>query len=570
MTKNINICGITGFEKNRTFVLFIFLWFIVNTIQTVFTEIMPDETYYALYGKALAWGYYDHPPMVGLMTYLSELLFNGNMAVRFMTIIFQILTIIVTWKIIEEKSPDSHKAVLFFIIASSLVMFHAYGFVTAPDVPFLFFTVLFIFSYRKFIDDSSWSAVLLLALSMSGMFYSKYHAILVIGFVVLSNLRLLLNYKFWLSGILALILLIPHIYWQFTNDFPSFQYHLSDRSSRFMWSYFFEYLPNQMAVFNPFTFGAVVYILIKYKPRDVFEKSLYFLIVGFIAFFWIASCRGHVEPHWTVAASIPMIILLYRRSLENKKLMRYVKRCIVPSIILIIFARIALIAELLPQRLNFSGKEERYKAIESVAGDVPVVFTGSFQNPSNYSFFTKKESTVLSAINSRQTQFDIWAKELDYQGKKVFICHNDKTKSKEYSVDEHTFYGYFTENFQSANRVKISYTLTDTEAVPGTVLRVPFEMHNPTNHDVDFNHPEFPVNCKAAFMINPRKGQLYFADCQFSAPADVIPANSTIKGELTTIVPEIDNAEYTFTLTLVNAICASRNSDYHSLKVTRK
>jgi hypothetical protein len=28
-----------------------------------------------------------------------------------------------------------------------------------------------------------------------------------------------------------------------------------DRSAGFRWSYFLEYLPNQMAVFNPFTLG---------------------------------------------------------------------------------------------------------------------------------------------------------------------------------------------------------------------------------------------------------------------------------------------------------------------------
>ena len=326
-------------------------------------------------------------------------------------------------------------------------------------------------------------------------------------------------------------------------------------------------MPNQLAVFNPFTIGAVVYIMIKYKWSDIFERSLYFMIIGFIGFFWATSCRGHVEPHWTVAASIPMIILLYRRSLGNKKLTYFIKYWITASIVLIIVARIALIAEIFPQRLNFSGKEERNKAIESVVGDVPVVFTGSFQNPSNYSYFTKKESTVLSAINSRQTQFDIWAKELDYQGKKVFIYGNYENRSKEYSVKGHTFHGYFTENFQSVNRTKIDYTLTATEVVSGTVLRIPFEMLNPTNHIVDFNHPEFAVSCKAAYMINR---QLHYADCQFDTPVGLIPVNGTIKGELTTVVPDIEPVNYTFTLTLVNHVCSAKSSSYQPIKIVSK
>jgi len=133
---------------------------------------------------------------------------------------------------------------------------------------------------------------LLLCLSMAGMVYSKYQSCLVIGLVVLSNLHLLLKPKFWLAGISALLLLSPHFYWQYSHDFPSFQYHLVDRSNQFQLKYFLEYLPNQLAVFNPFTFGLVVYILIKYKSKDVFERGLFFLIIGFIAFLLVMAVKS--------------------------------------------------------------------------------------------------------------------------------------------------------------------------------------------------------------------------------------------------------------------------------------
>ena len=98
-------------------------------------------------------------------------------------------------------------------------------------------------------------STLLLCLTMVGMVYSKYQASLVIVFVILSNFRLLLKPKFWLAGICALLLLSPHFYWQYSNHFPSFQYHLVDRSNHFQLRFFLEYLPNQLVVFNPFTLG---------------------------------------------------------------------------------------------------------------------------------------------------------------------------------------------------------------------------------------------------------------------------------------------------------------------------
>jgi hypothetical protein len=569
MKKDIHIYGINGFKWEHLFMLLLFAWLCINILQSVFTEALSDETYYYMYGEKLSWGYFDHPPVVGVMTCLSGLLFAGNLSIRFATVILQLFTIIIIWKIIAERSPDARKVVLFFIITASFVMFQTYGFVTTPDAPFLFFAAFFLYGYKRFLKDESWLNTVFLAVSMTGMMYSKYHTVLIVGLIVFSNLRLLASRRFQIAGVLTLLLLIPHIYWQVANDFPSIQYHLSDRNRDFRWSDFLKYLPNQLAVFNPFTFGAVVYVLIKYKPEDLFGRGMYFLIMGFILFFWLTSFRGEVEPHWTVAASIPMIILLYRHSLENKRLMRYVKKVIAPTLLLLLLARVALTTDLLPASLGFSGKKEASRRIESIAGDVPVVFTGSFQNPSGYHFFTGKESFVLSAVTGRKTQFDLLEKELNYQGKPVFVCQENNNKAQKYMADGHVIYGYFVEHLQTVNREKIEFVLDKTELYPGDTLHVPFIMHNPTDHDVHFLHPELPVTCRAAYVTG-RNANAVFADCELSEPILLLPAHSTVRGDIKTVVPSLDPMKCQFTLTLVNPVCAARNSAYVPVKILRK
>ena len=77
----------------------LFIWFIINILQGIFTEIQEDEAYYHLYGEHLAWGYFDHPPMVGLMTFLSSIFFSGTLGVRFFTILASCLSLIVIWRI---------------------------------------------------------------------------------------------------------------------------------------------------------------------------------------------------------------------------------------------------------------------------------------------------------------------------------------------------------------------------------------------------------------------------------------------------------------------------------------
>ena len=402
---------------------------------------------------------------------------------------------------------------------------------------------------------------------MAGLVYSKYHAFLVIGLIVLSNPKLLLRYKFWIAGVIALLFLFPHIYWQVSRDFPSVKYHLTDRNNGFEWPCFLGFIPNQMAVFNPLTLPAIVYIMIKYKAIDAFERGLYFLIIGFIGFFFALSTFRYVEPHWTVACSIPFIVLLYQHSMQNEKLLQFVKKWIAPTLLLILIARIALACGWLPERLGFSGKAKKCKAIESVAGDLPVVFTGSFQQASDYHFFTKKVSLLLNAANTRYTQFDFLQKELEYQGKPVFIYTPIAGKSQPYKVGSYTFEGYVAQHFQSVNRVKIDFELTKKKVSPGDTLCIDFVMTNPSDYAVDFQHPEFPVTCQAGYgtMSGPKRYD--FIDCELNEPVHILPANGTIKRELKTVVPRLAPGHYHFFLTLVNPVCPARNSPFIPLEI---
>jgi 4-amino-4-deoxy-L-arabinose transferase-like glycosyltransferase len=171
----------------------IFIWFIINLLQGVFTAIHEDEAYYALFGEHLAWGYFDHPPMVGLMAFLSSIFFSGTLGVRFFTIIASCLSLWVIWKIAVQVQNDAkmEKPILFFVLAFSIVMFNIYGFVTTPDSSLILLSALFLLVYQHFLADKSWKNALLMGLIMALMVYSKYHAFLLLGLIVLSNLKLL-------------------------------------------------------------------------------------------------------------------------------------------------------------------------------------------------------------------------------------------------------------------------------------------------------------------------------------------------------------------------------------------
>lgn len=544
-------------NEKTVFILFLSVWFIINILQAIFTEINPDEAYYALYAKNLAFGYFDHPPLIAVLIYLSSIFFKGNLGVRFFTVVLQIATLTITWLIVRKQDKSIKSVVHFFIISASLVMFSVFGFITTPDVPLLFFTSLFLYSYKLVLKQDSWLSYLFFSLTLTGLIYSKEHGILLIGFVVLSNLRLLINIKFWIAFLFSLILVSPYLSWIYTNGFPIFSYHLAGGSDNFEWKYFFEYFPNQLVVFNPITLVPVIYILVKLKPKNFFERAQYFIIIGFIGFFALSTLRGHVEPHWTVAASISMIILLMTASPQEFNIDRYINKYISLTLILILIARIILVTNLLPEKIGFFDRKPKYKAIEKIAGKKPVIFTGSFQNPSLYTFFTGNEATVVSSLYTRQTQFDIWQKELQYTNKPVFVCSHIDGKSTNYQIGNETVEGFFVDSLQTTNRLKIFIDNPPAKLNQNDLVSLNISVYNSTSQDFNFNHREFPVDLYVAF-INGK--EVYLQKVTFYPVINKIISHETKKLNVTFKAPVLKTGTYRFGMSLNSFLGPTLNS----------
>lgn len=556
--------------RNYRILLFILLllWFLVNLIQATFSEIISDEAYYSLYGRNLAWGYFDHPPMIALFTKISSMFFNGNLGIRLMTVIIQPLTLLITWRIIDDRHADVYKVFSFFIIACSICLFSVFGFYTGPDVPLLFFTAFFLYSYKNYLTSQTWKNVFLLSVSMAGLVYSKYHAVLLIGFVVISNIRLLKSYRFWIAGLCALALFTPHLWWQTINNYPSIKFHLIERAEGFRWINILEYIPDQLASFNPVVFVAVFYLIIKYKANDPFTRALYFIIIGFIGFFGLSAFHDHVEPQWTIVCSIPMIILLYNYGIENPAKFRIIRNALLPVVAILFIGRILLIADIpFGRKLGFNGKRMKFKLIESVAKDLPVVFPGSFQKPSLYSFFTGKEALCISTLYTRKTEFDIWQPEKKFNNKPAFIYGFAEGKSRIFGTEGIKFYGYFTDSLQTINRIGVEIKPRERILYPGDSLCLLVSFTNPYPYDINFNHRKFPVTVCVAFM-NGRGINIF--PVILTDPVGIIRSGEKLTRTLTTIIPALPAGRYNFGICLKNIIGPAINDSFSAIKIINR
>ena len=459
-------------------------WFVVNLLQSAFTQLSHDEAYYWVYAQYLDRGYFDHPPMVALFIKMGTLLFGGELGVRFVTAVAQCVTLLFIWLIIDERKPDKPNILLFFTIVASIIMFQAYGFVTTPDVPLLLFTAMIFYAYKRFLQQDNFLNTLFFAFAAAGLVYSKYQGGLVIVLILLSNLKLLKNPKFWLAGALALLMFAPHIYWQVSNDFPSFKFHLIDRSAGFKMRYVTEFFLNQLVVFNPFILPITIYFIFKNKLNGLFNRALVFLTVGFPVFFFFTAFRGHVEPHWTIAACIGMAVIYYKNVVDSEKWRKYTYRMFLPIIALILIMRVLIVFCDLPG-LHFYGQKQWAQNLQTEVGEKPAVFFNSYQKPSVYRFYTGQSAFALNNVNYRQTQYDLWQFENDYFGKNAAIIIGSDV--------------HFVDSLITVQRARIDFDLPKTQFRKGETVTIPIRIFNPYNHPIVFENEEFPVEINAVF-----------------------------------------------------------------------
>lgn len=546
-------------KSKRLFYILLIIWVLLDLFGTISVPIHPDEAYYAMYGHFLDWGYYDHPPMVALLTFFSSLLFKGNLSIRFFTVLLHGATVWLLWKTLRMNDDSLYSVKTFFTIAFSMVMFSVLGIVTTPDSPLLFFVALFFFLYKRYLEKKTWICALSLGLTLACMLYSKYMAVLVIVCLLFSNWRVLKDPKIWAAGALAALLFIPHILWQFNNGFPSLQYHLVARNDSFSVKYLLEYWPNQLMVFNPVCL--VLALLICWKKRqseDVFEKFNLYTIVGFLFFFWLMTFKGHSEPHWTVTASIPMILLL-SENLQYLQWHKWLKYGILPFATLLLAARI-VIPILSMEKIGIFKQQKKMEDIHQYCGNTPVVFLNSFQDPSLYSFYTGQPSVVLSSIYRRQTQYDIWQWDKELQGKTVYAIGKifgnlDINKAQE--INSNTDLSFFVckyDSFQGTNRIKVSINHYKIE---NDTLILNLTVANPYSLPFDFNHPEFTTTLSLAYL----QERYEIINCPIPENL-VIPANGEVR--FTTKAKFLSGVPFVFCVD--NEICRAVNSKPMSIK----
>ena len=411
-------------QKNHR-LFFYGLWLLLGLVQSGLTELQDDEAYYWVFSQYLDWGYFDHPPMIALLVKMGYAIFPNELGVRFFPLLLNIFSLVIIEKLIDKKQPF-----LFYTIALSIAVLQVSGFVAVPDIPLLFFTALFFLCYKKFVSNFSFLNTLLLGLAVALLLYSKYHAVLIVFFVLLSNSKLFTKYQTYLAGIIALLLFTPHLWWQYQHDWVSFRYHLFESNvNTYKPSFTAEYIIGQLLLPGPIAGFILLPAAFLYKPSKqsdsfLIEKALKFTMIGIYAFFLLSSFRGKVEANWTSPALVPLIVLSHQFLKEKNKWQQLLYKLLPVTLLLVLFARIIMVADILPVKQI----QERYhawkgwpKEMRLKTKGLPVVFSNSYQRASKYWFYSGQMTLSQNWYRERRNNYNFWPVEDSLLGKPVYF-----------------------------------------------------------------------------------------------------------------------------------------------------
>jgi hypothetical protein len=206
-----------------------------------------------------------------------------------------------------------------------------------------------------------------------------------------------------------------------------------------------------------------------------------------------------------MAGMIPLFIIAYRMFESRPSYHRFLYIAGGFTFTLVILARILLVYNFLPVdiskmiKLDNNGWGDLSEKVSKMAENRPVVFIGSYQNPSQYIFHTGKEAFTFNNALYRNNQYDLAGIEPGLQGKEVLIITNkmnitaaDKNEyglvlndSIRYPNGKYRLCIYDT-NYRSYNFIKAEVKLENITMKAGDIVEIPVKLINPGNDPVKF------------------------------------------------------------------------------------
>ncbi|WP_294962309.1 glycosyltransferase family 39 protein [Sulfurimonas sp.] len=400
--------------KRNAYIFIITLAFF-SAVYNAFLPLHGDEAYYWMWSHHIQTGYYDHPPFIAYMIYVTNFISESEWGVRLVNVFSMSIAALYVFKLACEIF-DEKVALNTVLIFFSIILVHAGFIITTPDSPLILFSSIALYYSYKAIFYGRTIDYALTGILLGLMMLSKYTAILFVFtlliFIILKRRDVLLKANFYLAILLATIVVFPMIWWNYQNDWISFAFQLGHGSTETFEIYphlFFEFFGGQFGIFSPVFAGVLFYFLAKdklyYKNDKLFFLALSTVVI--LLFFFYKSFFTRMELNYTAPAYISGAILT-AYIFEHYKLVKTFKVGLIIAIVLTIIGRFGFLFYLEVLQDRMYGNREAVQLLQTHVKEGDSFYADHLTMAAYLKYYLKGHPDTDLAVASRFSQYDMW------------------------------------------------------------------------------------------------------------------------------------------------------------------
>lgn len=276
---------------NRQTKLIIFIFCIIKLTLHLIADsnsgFQGDELLHIETGKHLAFGYMEFPPLIGLLAFIQNFFGSSSVFVHHIFPHLASLLIIIYVAKTTIELGGKNKAIVLVLLA--IIIAPSFGRSQQLFQPVVFSQLFWVLGFYqltrfvKYLDKKSlWHLTLFAVLGISVKYDAVFYIFGLSSLLYFKNTRqALIQHRFWQNILVAFVLILPNLIWQYSNDYPILQMfsrlyekHL-DQLSRF------EVLANLLIGINPLTTIVLIVAALIYffKKENIQYKPLVFSIL---------------------------------------------------------------------------------------------------------------------------------------------------------------------------------------------------------------------------------------------------------------------------------------------------
>ena len=428
--------------------------FLFRLVYAHFLGIVPDEAYYWDWSRDLSWGYFDHPPMIAWLIFLSRSVFGeSSLGVRAATIACTFAASIVSYRMVKKYVAKTSSLLLWVILSNSVILFCVGSVLATPDIPLvLFWSLSLLLGYKAVFESSSASWMLLGFAAGLGLLSKYTFALFPLSLVVF--LAVSREQRFWFgrwqpyaAACIALLTFMPNLVWNLHHQWQTVFFQAShglDMHASLHFNTFGDFIAGQLGVLSLFPFILLVWAIAFYFKRKPLQDSIFYLISFCIVpfgFFLIASLQKKVEANWAACAYVSGIILisLFCENLDPEKNSGLRRFAVASAAISVLAAAVILthiqkpFLPLPPQNdpaTQVRGWKELAKNIDMIRARIDSrrvmpVCANRYQEASLFGFYLPDHpKTFALNTGSRDNQYSLWPQRRPAASSSVMFLHS--------------------------------------------------------------------------------------------------------------------------------------------------